>query len=256
MESNQLENPTNLDNWQERVDLAAAFQWAAELNMHEAVENHFSLAVSDDGTKFLMNPCGLHFSRITASSLLLLDAKNPDTMNAPNAPDLPAWSIHGAIHRNCRHAKCVMHVHSKYATILACLEDSRLPAIDQNSAMFFGRCAIDEAYGGLSLEDEGERIARLLNDVEKTVLIMGNHGVSIIGNSVADAFRKLYYFERAAGTYIEALQTGRALKYLPDEVARKVPLEMVNRLQRDRKHDLFLAQIKAILDERSSDYAT
>lgn len=67
----------NMDNWQERVDLAAAFRWTARLNMHEGVANHFSLAVNDDGTQFLMNPNQAHFSRIKASDLLVVDAKTP-----------------------------------------------------------------------------------------------------------------------------------------------------------------------------------
>ena len=76
------------DNFkQERVNLAAAFRWAARLNMHEAVANHFSLAVSDDGSKFLLNPIGMHFSQICASDLLVIDSKNAETMSQPNAPD-------------------------------------------------------------------------------------------------------------------------------------------------------------------------
>ena len=112
------------DNFkQERVNLAAAFRWAARLNMHEAVANHFSLAVSDDGSKFLLNPIGMHFSQICASDLLVIDSKNAETMSQPNAPDATAWAIHGAMHRNNLHARCILHVHSKYATILSCLED-------------------------------------------------------------------------------------------------------------------------------------
>ena len=89
------------DNFkQERVNLAAAFRWAARLNMHEAVANHFSLAVSDDGSKFLLNPIGMHFSQICASDLLVIDSKNAETMSQPNAPDATAWAIHGAMHRN------------------------------------------------------------------------------------------------------------------------------------------------------------
>jgi len=116
-------------HWKERVDLAAAFRWTARLNMHEGVANHFSVAVSEDGTRFLMNPNQKHFARIKASDLLLLDANDPATLDDPNAPDLTAWGLHGSIHRVCRHARCVMHVHSTFATVLACLADSTLPPI-------------------------------------------------------------------------------------------------------------------------------
>jgi len=132
-----IQKLTNLPYYEERVDLAAAFRWTARLNMHEAVANHFSLAVNDDGTKFLMNPNQVHFSLIKASSLLLLDATDPKTMDQPDAPDPTAWGLHGSIHRHLPHARCVMHVHSIYATVLASLADSRLLPIDQNCATFF-----------------------------------------------------------------------------------------------------------------------
>ncbi len=118
----------NMAHWQERVDLAAAFRWTARLNLHEAVANHFSLSVNEDGTQFLMNPDKMHFARIRASDLLLIDANDPSTMTGPNAPDETAWGLHGAIHRRVPHARCAMHVHSIFATVLASLEDSRLPA--------------------------------------------------------------------------------------------------------------------------------
>ena len=141
---------TNRDFEQERIDLACAFRWTVRFNWHEAVSNHYSLAVNDSGTQFLMNPNQVHFSRITASSLLLLDADDPESMDRPDAPDPTAWGLHGAIHRHVRHARCVMHVHSIYATVLASLADSNLPPIDQNCATFFNRYVIDENYGGLA----------------------------------------------------------------------------------------------------------
>lgn len=117
----------NMEHWQERVDLAAAFRWTERLNLHEAVANHFSLAVNDDGTQFLMNANQIHFSRITASNLLFLDANDPETLNGPGAPDPTAWGLHGSIHRLCPHHRCAMHVHSIHATVLASLADSSLP---------------------------------------------------------------------------------------------------------------------------------
>ena len=84
----------NMSHWQDRVDLAAAFRWTARLNMHEGVSNHFSLAVNDDGTRFLMNRNQVHFSRIKASTLLELDANDPDVMEGPDAPDPTAWYLH------------------------------------------------------------------------------------------------------------------------------------------------------------------
>ena len=236
---------------QARVDLAAALRWAAKLNLHEGVANHFSLAINDSGSRFLMNPNQRHFSRIKASELIEIDVNDSEVLTGPDAPDITAWGLHGSIHRHCRHARCVMHVHSNYSTVLAALADSRLPPIDQNAAMFYNRYVIDEAYGGLALEDEGERCARLLHDPKKRVMIMGNHGLLVVGASVADTFNRLYYFERAAGTYIQALQRGRELRVLSDEVAEKTAQQLEAYPEQDERH---FAELKAILDNEGSDY--
>ncbi|MBV7394489.1 class II aldolase and adducin N-terminal domain-containing protein [Mameliella sediminis] len=243
----------NLTFWDERVDMAAAFRWTARLNMHEAVANHFSLAVNPEGTRFLMNPNQRHFARIKASDLLLLDANDPTTMQRPGAPDPTAWGLHGSIHRLCPHARCVMHVHSIHATVLASLADSSLPPIDQNTATFYNRVVIDDAFGGLAFEEEGMRCAGMLTDPKKKVMVMGNHGVLVIGDSVADTFNRLYYFERAAETYIRALQTGKPLRVLPAEIAEKTAQELEDYPDQAEHH---LAELKAILDDEGLNYAS
>lgn len=242
----------NLDHWQERVDLAAAFRWIARLDMHEAVANHLSLAVNDDGSQFLINPNQVHFSRIKASDLLLIDANDPETYQGPNAPDPTAWGLHGGVHAACPHARCVMHVHSIYATVLASLADSRLPAIDQNTCIFHNRIVIDEDYGGLAFEDEGARCGALMTDPKKKVMVMGSHGVLVIGDTVAETFNRLFYFERAAQTYIMALQTGMPLRRIPEDIAEKTAKEIEEYPDQETRH---LEELKLILDEEGSDYA-
>ncbi len=243
----------NLTHWAERVDMAAAFRWSVKLNLHEAVSNHFSLAVNAEGTRFLINPNGRHFARITASSLVEIDANDPATMDRPDAPDPTAWGLHGSIHRALPHARCLMHVHSVHATVLASLADSHLPAIDQNSAMFFGRHVVDNHYGGMAFGDEGARCAQKLADPRITTLIMGNHGVLVIGSTVAETFNRLVFFERAAETYIRALQTGRPLRVLPDAVAEKTAQEWETYPGYAEAH---LREVKALLDEEGATYAS
>ena len=242
----------NMDYWPERVDLAAAFRWTARLNLHEAVANHFSLAINDDGTRFLMNPNQMHFSRIRASDLIVVDANDPETLEGPDAPDPTAWGLHGGLHRHCPHARCAMHVHSIHATVLASLADSNLPPIDQNCATFYNRYVIDSDYGGLAMEEEGTRCAGMLNDAPQAkVMIMGNHGVLVIGSSVADTFNRLYYFERAAETYIKALWTGRPLRVLSHEIAEKTARELEAYPEQDTSH---FDELKAILDDEDPGY--
>jgi ribulose-5-phosphate 4-epimerase/fuculose-1-phosphate aldolase len=234
-----------------RADLAAAFRLTARENMHEGVANHFSLAVNKDGTEFLINP-KKHFSRIRASDLWVIDADDPDSAKGEDAPDQTAWGLHASLHRHVPHARCAMHVHSTYATVLACLADSRLPPIDQSSAMFYNRQVVDTDYGGLALEEEGTRCARLFQDPSVRTMIMGNHGVLFIGETVAETFTRMYYFERAARTYILALQTRQPLRELSDDIAEKT----AQQIEADKAGEVDLLKgMRAMLDAEEADYA-
>ena len=235
---------------QQRIDLAAAFRWTARLNMHEGIANHFSLAVSDDGSRFLLNPYGRHFSKMRASDLLLIDANDP-AMGARDDIDPTAWCIHGAMHRNNPGARCIMHVHSKYATALASLKDSSMPPIDQNTMRFYNRIAIDDGFDGMGMGEEAERLSTVLGN--KRLVIMGNHGVMVVGNTVAEVFDELFYFERAAETLITALSTGRELRIASHEVAEKTAQQFENYPDFAERH---LAALKDILDSDEPDYRT
>jgi ribulose-5-phosphate 4-epimerase/fuculose-1-phosphate aldolase len=240
-----------LDDRAGRIDLAAAFRWFARLDMHESVANHLSLAVSADGSKFLINPRGRHFARMRASDLLLLDAKDRATLHSPNAPDPTAWYLHGRLHQRLPEARCVMHLHSKYATALACLEDNTLYPIDMNTMRFFGRVALDKDFSGMALsEDEGDRIASLLQG-GRTVLLMANHGALVIGPSVAQAFDEFYYFERAAETLLTCYATGRPLRMVCDQIAALTERQWRAYGQLALDH---LDNIKAILDEEEPSF--
>ena len=234
-----------------RVDLAAAFRWFARLNMHESVANHLSVAVSDDGAQFLINPRGRHFARVCASDLLLLNAGDANTLSRPDAPDPTAWYLHARLHARLPQARCVMHLHSKYATALGCLRDSTLYPIDMNTMRFFGRVALDSAFDGMALSDgEGDRVASLLGE-EKTVLLMANHGILVIGESIAAAFDSLYYFERAAETLLTCYATGKELRIVPDAIARTTEQQWRDYGQLAIDH---LENIKAILDIEEPSY--
>jgi ribulose-5-phosphate 4-epimerase/fuculose-1-phosphate aldolase len=237
--------------WQLRVDLAAAFRLAARHEWHEAVANHFSLAASKDGKTFLMNPKWRHFSRIRASDLLLLNADDTSTMQRPDAPDLTAWSLHGRLHAALPQARCIIHLHPPYATAIATLANPEIKPIDQNTARFFNRVAIDTDYGGMANSDaEGDRIARLMGN--KSIMMMGNHGVLIAAATVAEAFDLTYYLERSCRTLAFAYQTGQPLHLMNDTVAEKTAQEW--EADRDQYSSHF-AEMKAILDAEDPSYA-
>lgn len=239
-----------VDEAQLRVDLAAAFRMSARADWHEGVANHFSAAVSPDGKTFLVNPRWRHFSLVKASELLLVDADDPTTMDRPDAPDPSAWAIHSAIHRNVPHARVALHLHPPYVTALACLKDPTIHPIDQVTARFFNRLAYDLEFGGVATDDaEGERIAATLGN--HSAVMMGNHGVTTVAPTVAEAFDAMYHLERAAKTLMLAYSSGQPLAIMNDELAEVTAQAWEVRGGEDVSH---FSQMKEILDREDPSY--
>ncbi len=239
------------DEWQLRVDLAAAFRLAVRNDWHEGVANHFSQAVSPDGRKFLMNPRWRHFQRIKASELLLLDAGDTATMDRPDAPDLTAWCLHGRLHAALPQARCILHVHPAYCTVIASLANPEILAIDQNTARFYNRIAFDLDYGGMANSDEeGDRLASLMGN--RRIMMMGNHGVLVCAPTVAEAYDELFYLERACRNLVLAYQTGQKLHIMSPAVAEKTAQEWQDYGEMARAH---FEEMKAILDSEDGSYA-
>ncbi len=235
-----------------RQDLAAAFRWAARLGYHEATANHFSAAVSDDGSQFLLNPVGRHFSQMRASELLLLDANHTGPRAHPLA-DPTAWYLHAHIHQNVPRARVMLHTHMPYATALCCLADFEFLMLDQNACRFFNRIGYDRHYSGMALDNsEGQRVASLLGD-HNSVLFLGNHGVIVVGETVADAFDELYYLEKASQLQVLALSTGRELAIIPDDVAELAGKQW---LSYPGVGELHFNELRAILNLEDPEYAS
>lgn len=233
-----------------RIDLAAAFRIAVEMEWHESVGNHFSAAVSTDGARFLINPKWRHFSELRASDLLLLDAHDESAMEGADAPDPSAWCIHGAVHRLNPDARVLFHCHAPNAVALATLADPTLKPIDLNTARFFGKVAVDLGFGGMAdAAEEGRRIAETLGD--NAVLIMGNHGVSVAAATVAEAFEHLYIFEKAAQTLLVAYATGQPLAVMSDNLAAKTAADWEPYSGMGQAH---FAYWKRYLDKTQPDY--
>jgi len=237
---------------QARTDLSVAFRWAARLNLHEAVANHFSVAVCDDGQKFLINPAGRHFSQMQASDLVLVDISAANNGVADDLRvDPTAMNLHGQIHKLVPDATCVLHTHMPYATALACLRDFEFLMLDQNACRFYNRIAYDRDYAGMALEaSEGERVAKLLGR-SRSVLFLANHGVIVVGKTVAEAFDELYYLEKASQLQVLALSTGRELELIPDETAALVCKQW---LEYPNAAEYHFAALTEILDQESCDF--
>ena len=234
---------------QARVDLAAIFRTTARLNMHEGVCNHISVMLP--GRRFLMNPKGLGFERITASSLLVIDEHGVTVEGVGRAP-ISGFNIHTRVHLLHPNAKVVMHLHAPYSTAITAIKGGRLLRVHQNSTRFYGEIAYDDHFNGIAdATGEGERMAKAMGN--KRVLFLANHGVVIVGDSLAQVFDEFYYLERCCQVQILAMQTGQPLNIMPDEIAHSTHEQFANfRINAD----LHLEDIKRYLDEREPAYAS
>ncbi|HYF08201.1 MAG TPA: aldolase [Acetobacteraceae bacterium] len=207
-----------------RVDLAACFRMAARLGLHEGICNHFSFVVPGRDDLFLVNPYGWAFAEITASRLLVCDFAG-NVVAGEGVPEATAFYIHARVHRNVPRARACFHTHMPNATALAMVEGPPLLWAGQSSIKFYGRTVVDEEYNGLALDErEGDRIAASIGDAD--IVFMRNHGVMVVGGTVAEAWDDLYYLERAAEAQRIAASMGRPLKPIPPEMARKTYAQM------------------------------
>lgn len=251
MNTAAADNADAQEQRQLRIDLAAAFRLAAEFNWHESVANHFTVTVAPGAKRFLMNPRWMHFSRIRASDLLLLDADSQDIAQLNPGPDPTAWAIHGRLHAQLPNIRCLLHLHPPYTTALSTLVDPQIKPIDQNTARFYGRVAIDSQYGGLGDgSKEGDRLAAVLGN--RGIMILGNHGVYVASSSIAQAFDELYYLERACQTLMLAYASGQKLNVLSDELARRTSEDWLDYGEMSIVH---FEEQKRLLDKKDPSYA-
>jgi ribulose-5-phosphate 4-epimerase/fuculose-1-phosphate aldolase len=235
-----------------KVHLAAAHRLAALHDLEEGIDNHFTMTVPGRDDQYLILPFGLHWSEARASDMMVFNEAG-QTLEGKGVVELSAKCIHAPIHR-LTGTKVVLHTHQTWATALNMLKDNRLLPASQTAAFFHDRIAYDDHYSGLadSLQ-EGERLAGLMQG--KNVLFMKNHGVLVIGETVAQAYRYLYKLERVCRNQILALGTGRPLEVLSAEVVARVqapnPDDSHSRQERER---LFFEAMMRVLDRELPGY--
>jgi ribulose-5-phosphate 4-epimerase/fuculose-1-phosphate aldolase len=257
MNANLKPIPTAADAEQRaRVDLAACYRLAERFGLNEGIDNHLTLLVPGYTDRFFLPPFGMHWSEVRASDFLVVEFSGRVVSGDGSVEDTALY-IHGPAHRLSPQGRCVLHTHMPYATALCMLENPRLEMAVQTALGFYEDVAYDPIYNGLALDvAEGERLARALGS--KSVLMMGNHGVLVVGNSVPQAFERLYFLERAAQAQVLALSTGRPLRLIPEPVVKMTVAQfstcgMVG--GRDRA-DLHFDALKRVLDRSHSDYAS
>lgn len=236
-----------------KIHLAAALRLAVLDGFDEGIDNHFTACVPGQSDRYFVLPFGLHWSEAKASDMMVFNEQG-QTLEGRGVVELSTQSIHAPLHR-LTGAKVVLHTHQPWATALNMLQDNRLLPATQTAAFFHGRIAYDDTYTGLASSlQEGERLAALMGD--KTVLFMKNHGVVSIGDTVAQAYRRLYKLEKACRTQILAMSTGMALNILGDDVIQRVltPSGDDRHPRGDRERLYFEANMR-ILDRINPGYA-
>ena len=203
-----------------REDLAAAYRLIAMFGMTDLVFTHLSARLPGEGHRFLVNPYGLLFEEITASSLVVVDAEG-EPMQATSWPVNPAgFVIHSAVHRARANAMCVMHTHTLAGMAVAAQSGGLLP-LNQMSMEFDGRVALHD-YEGIAADDNLSERDRLVRDLgDKPCMILRHHGLLTVGHTVAEAFYWMYYLEQACRIQLAAQSSGVPLAVPPASVVRR-----------------------------------
>ena len=238
---------------QARIFLAAAHRLAVFHDLDEGIDNHFTVTLPGADDRYLILPFGLHWSEARASDMIVFDESGA-TLEGKGDVERSAQCIHAPIHR-ITGAKVVLHTHQTWAVALNMLKDNRLLPASQTAAYYHGQVAYDDHYAGTAdVLDEGERLAALLEG--KQVIFMKNHGVLVTGDTVAQAYRRLYKLERVCRAQVLAMSTGQPLQLLSEDVIRLVqvthPEDRHSRAERER---LFFEAMMRVLDREMPGYA-
>jgi ribulose-5-phosphate 4-epimerase/fuculose-1-phosphate aldolase len=206
------------EEWQIRTDLAATYRLVAHHGWADMIFTHISARVPGPEHHFLINPYGLMFDEITASSLVKIDVDGNKVMDSPYPVNPAGFTIHSAVHMAREDAQAVIHVHTADGVAVSCQEQGLLP-MSQHAMLVYDDVAYHD-YEGVALDHE-ER-PRLVNDLgAKNMMILRNHGTLAMGRTCADAFLRLYYLERSCTIQVRALAGGSKINPTHQGVAEK-----------------------------------
>ena len=212
-----LKEVVSAEEWQLRVDLAAAYRLVAAYGWSDLVFTHISARVPGSGHHFLINPYGLMFDEITASSLVLIDQDCNKLSESPFPVNPAGFTIHSCIHAVRDDAGCVLHTHSRAGVAVSAQKAGVLP-LSQQSTLILNSLAYHD-YEGLALNpDEKPRLQASLG--QANYLMLRNHGLLTVGRTIQDAFLLMYFFEVTCRIQIDAMAGGGELNLIgPEPIA-------------------------------------
>lgn len=209
--------------WQARVDLAAAYRLVSLYGWDDLIFTHISARVPGGDHHFLLNPYGMMFEEVTASSLVKIDLQGNKVMDSPYFINPAGFTIHSAVHEAREDALCVMHLHTRYGIAVSAQKDGLLP-LSQQAMFALGSLAYHD-YEGLAL-DEREKPRLVADFGNRKFLILRNHGLLTVGRTVAEAFLGMFLLERACEIQILAQSGGSELSPIPKEIIGRVASQM------------------------------
>lgn len=201
---NDVKSRVSEEEWKIRTDLAAAYRLVAHFGWDDLIFTHISARLPGTDHHFLINPYGMTFDEVTASSLVKIDLEGKKLMDSPYEINPAGFTIHSAIHAAREDAKCVLHTHSLNGVAISATKQGILP-ISQQSIFVLASLAYHD-YEGVALH-EGEK-PRLVRDLgDKNFLMLRNHGILTVGSSIADTFLFMYLFEACCTVQVRAQST-------------------------------------------------
>lgn len=222
-QSTTVREQVSAEEWQARVDLAAAYRLIAHYGWDDLIFTHISARVPGPEHQFLLNPYGLMFEEVTASSLVKVDLNGSIVMETPYAVNPAGFTIHSAVHAARADALCVMHLHTDYGIAVSAQKHGLLP-ISQQSLFALASLAYHD-YEGLALNEEEK--PRLVGDLgRKNHLILRNHGLLTLGRNAAEAFLSMFILERACKIQILAQSGGTELVSVADPILERVAMQL------------------------------
>jgi len=214
-----LRGQVSEEEWRLRCELAAAYRLVAHFGWDELIFTHLTLRLPGEDHHFLINPFGLLFEEVTASSLVKIDLEGNKVAESPYPVNPAGFTIHSAIHAARPDAQAVLHLHTIAGTAVASQNDGLLP-LTQDALTQWDDIAYHD-YEGLALED-GEK-ARLVADLgDRNSLILRNHGLLTVGETVGDAFLRLFFLQRACEMQIAAQTGTEPLLLQPETMGHRV----------------------------------
>jgi ribulose-5-phosphate 4-epimerase/fuculose-1-phosphate aldolase len=247
-----LRSTVSAAEWQQRVDLAACYRLVALFGWDDLIFTHISARVPGPEHHFLINPYGMMFSEITASSLIKVDLHGHKVLDGPDDINPAGFTIHSAVHAARDDANCVLHVHSVNGVAVSAQDEGLLP-LSQHSMFVLSSLAYHD-YEGLALnEDEKPRLVRDLGS--KRFLMLRNHGLLTVGRSVAEAFVGMYFFEAACMIQVRALAGGQRLRHIGDSIVGGAQSQW-DQLTRGAGGDLAWPALLRKLDRTDSSFRT